>query len=48
MGVKVVAEGVETPQQLEIIREAGVEFVSGYFLGRPAPAQSMTPAIMPK
>ena len=34
MGVKTVAEGVETPRHLQILREAGVESASGYLLGK--------------
>ena len=33
-----IAEGVETPDQLERLRLAGSDCASGYLLGRPAPA----------
>ncbi|MCW2622849.1 MAG: hypothetical protein JWL64_2451 [Frankiales bacterium] len=33
-----LAEGIETPRQLELLREAGCDYASGYLLGRPAPA----------
>ncbi len=36
VGVTVVAEGVETLQQLEVLRSAGCRLVQGYLLGRPA------------
>lgn len=36
--IEIVAEGVETAEQLEIIRGLGVQIVQGYFTGRPAPA----------
>lgn len=39
LGVKVVAEGVETAQQLETLRKLGCDEAQGYFLGRPAPAE---------
>lgn len=36
--MKVVAEGVETVEQLEYIRRAGCDAAQGYYLGRPMPA----------
>lgn len=38
LGMRTVAEGIETPRQLELVREAGVTLASGFLLGRPAPA----------
>jgi diguanylate cyclase (GGDEF)-like protein len=38
LDVAVVAEGVETPEQLAVVRAAGCRLVQGYLLGRPAPA----------
>ena len=37
LGLEVVAEGVETPNHLQGLREVGCELVQGYLLGRPAP-----------
>jgi len=37
-GMKVVAEGVEDQQTLEILKKAGCDRVQGYYLGRPMPA----------
>jgi diguanylate cyclase (GGDEF)-like protein/PAS domain S-box-containing protein len=42
LGMRVVAEGVETAQQLDMLAEAGADVAQGYFLGRPAPAADMT------
>lgn len=42
LGMKVIAEGVETPQQLDILRGLGCDEVQGYHLGRPMPAQAFT------
>ena len=37
LGIEVIAEGVEEPEQLAMLREAGCDLVQGYLLGRPAP-----------
>ena len=37
IGAAVVAEGVESEEQLEALRQSGVRFGQGYFLGRPKP-----------
>ena len=36
-GSRVVAEGVETTQELAALEDLGVHYVQGYLLGRPAP-----------
>jgi EAL domain-containing protein (putative c-di-GMP-specific phosphodiesterase class I) len=38
LGLKVVAEGVETKEQLNFIREHGCDAMQGYFLSKPLPA----------
>jgi EAL domain-containing protein (putative c-di-GMP-specific phosphodiesterase class I) len=37
MGARVVAEGIETAEELVVAERAGVDFCQGYLLGRPAP-----------
>ncbi|WP_196801272.1 bifunctional diguanylate cyclase/phosphodiesterase [Bordetella sp. FB-8] len=37
LGITVVAEGVETRDQLDLLVEIGCDFVQGYWLGRPMP-----------
>ncbi|MFJ4344947.1 putative bifunctional diguanylate cyclase/phosphodiesterase [Pseudomonas sp. NPDC089401] len=37
LGLKVVAEGVETPEQLALLREQGCDEVQGYLISRPVP-----------
>ncbi|MFY9854687.1 MAG: EAL domain-containing protein, partial [Terracidiphilus sp.] len=37
IGIRVIAAGVETPTQLELIRAFGAEDVQGFLLGRPTP-----------
>ena len=39
LGLKVVAEGVETAGQLNLLREAGCDIVQGYYFSRPVPAE---------
>lgn len=39
LGVRTVAEGVETVQQLEFLRAAGCEEIQGFLLGRPVSAE---------
>ncbi|MBV9980861.1 EAL domain-containing protein [Bradyrhizobium sp.] len=36
LNMAVTAEGVETPEQLDMLRSLGVNFAQGYLLGRPA------------
>lgn len=38
LGVLVVCQCIENPLQLQAAREAGVDWLQGYLLGRPAPA----------
>lgn len=35
LGIRVVAEGIETAQELQIVTELGADYGQGYFLGRP-------------
>ena len=41
LGLSVVAEGVETPQQMAWLQELGCERLQGYGLHRPVPAESL-------
>jgi diguanylate cyclase (GGDEF)-like protein len=42
LGLKVVAEGIETEGQLQVVRQAGCEAAQGYLLGRPLTAAAAT------
>jgi diguanylate cyclase (GGDEF)-like protein len=42
LGKQVVAEGVETIEQLEYLRERGCDVAQGYFMARPLSAADMT------
>ncbi|WP_373095279.1 EAL domain-containing protein [Zhongshania sp.] len=41
LGKKVIVEGVETREALEIVRDMGVEYVQGYYLCRPMPLSAL-------
>ena len=37
LGIKVICEGVETKDQVEMLRKIGVRYVQGYYYSRPIP-----------
>ncbi|MBI1395325.1 MAG: EAL domain-containing protein [Betaproteobacteria bacterium] len=45
LGLKVVAEGVETHPQLEVLRAAKCDEFQGYYCSRPVPAQDFAPLL---
>jgi EAL domain-containing protein (putative c-di-GMP-specific phosphodiesterase class I) len=45
LDLEVIAEGIETPEQLSTLRELGTELGQGYILGRPAAPSTGTPAV---
>jgi len=44
LGLEVVAEGVETEQQLETLRALDCDFAQGYLFSRPVPAAEVCPS----
>ncbi|WP_308921794.1 EAL domain-containing protein [Janthinobacterium sp. J1-1] len=44
--LKVVAEGVETPQQVEFLRRAGCDNVQGFYFARPMTAAQLTALLL--
>lgn len=39
--IKTIAEGIENPEQEEILRKAGCDYGQGYFYGKPMPAEEI-------
>lgn len=48
LGRPVVAEGVETEEQLEQLRSQGCSHVQGYLIGKPLPIESYADLVAPK
>jgi len=45
LGLRVVAEGVESQRVLALLRELGCDLAQGFLVGQPAPAARITPAL---
>jgi EAL domain-containing protein (putative c-di-GMP-specific phosphodiesterase class I) len=41
LGLQVVAEGVETAEQLDRLRRLGCPLIQGFYFGRPMPAEQI-------
>jgi EAL domain-containing protein (putative c-di-GMP-specific phosphodiesterase class I) len=39
--MEVVAEGVETPEQIELLKSLGCRVMQGYYYGRPMPVHEL-------
>lgn len=39
LNMKIVAEGVETKEQMEVLRRLGCDYLQGYYISRPVPVQ---------
>jgi EAL domain-containing protein (putative c-di-GMP-specific phosphodiesterase class I) len=42
LGLSVVVEGVETPAELQLLRDMGHRFIQGFLLARPVPPETLT------
>ena len=38
IGTKIVVEGVEHKEQFELLKSLGVDYIQGYYFGKPVPA----------
>ena len=47
MGLELVAEGVETPEQYHFLRSHGASVVQGYFFSKPVPLSELKPLLAP-
>ena len=45
LGMHVVAEGVETREQLELLQDLDCEYAQGFFIGEPLPAEEVGPLL---
>jgi len=48
VGLKVIAEGVETASQLRRLKEMGCEFVQGYYISKPLPPAAASELLIEK
>ena len=39
LGIRVICEGVETKEQVEMLRQIGCRYVQGYYYSKPIPAK---------
>lgn len=46
LGLRTVAEGVETPRQLQRLRTLGCDLVQGFYLSHPRPAAELDPKVL--
>jgi EAL domain-containing protein (putative c-di-GMP-specific phosphodiesterase class I) len=46
LGMKVIAEGVETPEQASQLRSLGCEFAQGYFFSKPLDSAAVVRALV--
>ena len=37
MDLKIVSEGIESKEQLEIMEELGIQYIQGYYFSKPLP-----------
>jgi len=45
--LSLIAEGVETAEQMALLRQLGCDFVQGYYISPPVPASAIEQAVLP-
>jgi EAL domain-containing protein (putative c-di-GMP-specific phosphodiesterase class I) len=48
LGIKTIAEGVETEQQRDLLKTFGCDYVQGYLYSRPVPAMEFEQLLIRK
>ena len=43
-GHRILIEGVETEEQLRLVRQMEIDYAQGYYIGRPVVAERLCPA----
>ena len=41
LGLEIVSEGVETKEQLELLKQQGCDIIQGYYISKPIPASEI-------
>ncbi len=47
LGLRVVAEGVETEEQFRLLVDCGAKVMQGYLFGAPMPVEDLRPLLAP-
>ena len=47
-GLRVVVEGIETPEQEQLLQELGCDLLQGFLMGRPMPAEQLRASLWPR
>jgi EAL domain-containing protein (putative c-di-GMP-specific phosphodiesterase class I) len=45
LGLTIVADGVETAEQFEFLKDNGCDYMQGYLFSKPIDAEAMTPLL---